>query len=85
MDYVATYGLADPYTIDPPSAVAVRDDRYKLVENTDVPYTQGQPCPASATPEYEFYEINEDSPAPRLDEVDTNFDIDNLTPEQQLH
>jgi hypothetical protein len=41
-DYIVTYHLDGAYTIDPPTAVAIRDDRYKLVENTYIPYLEGQ-------------------------------------------
>ena len=84
-DYVVTYHLDGAYTIDPPTAVAIRDDRYKLVENTYIPYLEGQACPTSATPEFEFYRIDEDPPKPRLDESDKSLDIDHLGSEEQRH
>jgi hypothetical protein len=83
--YVVTYGVAGAFTIDPPTAVAIRDDQYKLVENTYIPYDPNQPCPTKATSEYEFYEINEDKPLPKLDLIDTNLDTDALTVEQLQH
>jgi hypothetical protein len=86
------------YTITPLEAVAIRDDHYKIVMNTLTPYvSQAQPCGDKQTTT-EFYEINELAPAggglgcdeknecPKLDKVDTNLDIDDLSqPQQQAY
>lgn len=70
-------------TITPLEAVAIRDDSYKLVQNTLTPYVPAQQGCGSATTSYEFYAIDEDTPNPTLDEAGTELDLSALTTDQQ--
>ncbi len=70
------------YTITPDSSVAIRDDRYKIVQNTFWAYeSQEVPCTEKITTE--FYEINENTPIPKLDRERTELPIDNLPSDAQ--
>jgi hypothetical protein len=71
-----------PYDITPLTAVGIRNDHYKIVQNSLKAYvSQAQPCVDTTTTE--FYKINEAVPKPKLDEEGTELPLDNLTPEQQ--
>ncbi|MBY0278838.1 sulfatase-like hydrolase/transferase [Candidatus Binatia bacterium] len=79
--YLAAQGQ-QPLLIAPLSALAIRDDRYKIVRNSGKAYvSQEQPCVDGST--NEFYAIDEAVPTPELDEAGTQLDLDALTPEQQ--
>jgi sulfatase-like protein len=70
-------------TIEPLESLAIRDDHYKIVQNSVTPYvSQAQPCGDKQTTT-EFYKINEDAPFPTLDEMNTNLDINNLSKPQR--
>ncbi len=70
------------YDIAPEISLAIRDEVYKLVQNTTKLYeSQEQPC--VETVQTEFYEIDEAVPLPRLDEEGTQLPLDALTPVQQ--
>jgi len=65
----------DPSTISitPLEAVAIRNDRYKIVQNSLKPYvSQDQAC-GDKTTYIEFYEIDELPPLPELDEAGTDL------------
>ncbi|MBI1813492.1 MAG: sulfatase-like hydrolase/transferase [Deltaproteobacteria bacterium] len=70
------------YNITPLSAVGIRNDRYKIVENTSPIYESAE-APCVETTDVEFYEINEASPLPRIDREGTELSLGSLTPEQQ--
>ena len=79
---VANGRVEMPYNITPLVSVGIRNDRYKIVENSVLAYVSvDQPCMQQTVPE--FYEIDEAIPLPRLDRSGTNFPLDALTPEQQ--
>lgn len=79
--YLATQGQPT-FDISPLSALAIRNDRYKIVQNSGMAYVpQENPCVAQT--DTEFYEINEDVPVPMIDLAGTNLDLDALTAEQQ--
>ena len=71
------------YTIQPLSSVAMRNDRYKVVSND----FQGYDAVANAcvpTTTTEFYEIDERTPLPKLDEPNSNLlNRQGLTPVQR--
>ena len=55
-----------PYSITPLVSVGIRNDHFKIVQNTVNAYvSQDDPCDESTATE--FYEINENAPIPRLD------------------
>jgi len=70
-----------PPTISPDFSVAVRNDRYKLVQNTTMTY-QSQSVPCVETVTTEFYEIDEAVPLPRLDTAVRALPLDELNREQ---
>jgi hypothetical protein len=71
-----------PYTITPLVSVGIRNDHYKIVENSLNDYvSQAEPCVETTITE--FYEIDEAEPLPKLDRERTELDLDNLNPEQQ--
>ncbi len=71
-----------PYNITPLTAVGIRNDHYKIVQNSLKAYvSQAQPCVDVTTTE--FYAINEAVPSPKLDKEGAELPLDNLTPEQQ--
>jgi arylsulfatase A-like enzyme len=79
--HLAAQGQPVP-SIQPDSSLGIRNDRYKIVENTTYQYvSQAEPC--VQTTAVEFYEINEDAPIPRLDKDGTQLPLGSLTPEQQ--
>jgi hypothetical protein len=79
--YLAAKG-DQTYDIAPLAAVGIRNDRYKIVQNSLKAYvSQAKPCVDRTT--NEFYEINEAVPKPKLDEAHTELPLDHLTPEQQ--
>jgi hypothetical protein len=79
--YLASQGQTLP-AIAPDSSIAIRNDRYKIVQNTTYLYvSQAEPC--VSTPEVEFYEINEAVPIPKLDREGTQLPLGALTPDQQ--
>jgi hypothetical protein len=70
------------FSISPDSALSIRNDRYKIVQNvTSLYVSPDQPCVETTT--IEFYEIDEAVPVPQLDEAGTELPLDALTPEQQ--
>lgn len=70
------------YNITPLVSVGIRNDRYKIVQNSVQAYvSQEQPC--VETTDTEFYEINEAAPIPKLDKDGTQLPLDALTAEQQ--
>ena len=69
------------YTISPDSAAAVRNDRYKLVQNTTMKY-QSQDVPCAKTVDTEFYEINEAVPIPLIDNPERALPLNALTSAQ---
>jgi hypothetical protein len=72
----------DPYDITPLTAVAIRNDRYKIVQNSLKAYvSQAEPCLDTTTTE--FYEIDEAVPQPKLDNDGSELPLDQLTPEEQ--
>jgi arylsulfatase A-like enzyme len=88
--YVTKYNRTEsPYTIDPPAAVAIRDETFKLVRNTYIP--NGVPdddvdaCATTPSPEEEFYLINETLPLIDRDGDDNQLDIGDLDPVAQVH
>jgi len=79
--YLASQGQTLP-AIAPDSSVAIRNDRYKIVQNTTYLYvSQAQPC--VQTQEVEFYEIDEAVPIPKIDLAGTQLPLGSLTPDQQ--
>jgi hypothetical protein len=73
---------ASLYNITPLVSVGIRNDRYKIVQNSFQAYvSQEQPC--VETTATEFYEINEAVPVPKLDKEGDDLPLDALTPEQQ--
>jgi hypothetical protein len=73
---------ASTYSITPLVSVGIRNDRYKIVQNSFNAYvSEEQPC--AETTETELYEINEAVPLPKLDREGTELPLDALTPEQQ--
>lgn len=73
------------YGILPLVSIAIRDDDYKLVENSYSAYvSQAEPC--VETTDLEFYEIDEAAPLPRLDYAGTELPLDALSaPEQSSY
>src|SRR5205807_870137 len=70
-----------PYDITPLVSVGIRNDHYKIVENSLRDYvSQEQPCVDATTTE--FYTIDE-APVPKLDTESSQLPLDALTPEQQ--
>ncbi len=72
----------EPYAIAPDYATAIRNDHYKIVQNTAAEY-QSQAAPCVETVQTEFYEIDEAVPVPLLDNADRALELDALTAEQQ--
>ncbi len=71
-----------PYAITPLTSVGIRNNRYKIVQNSLKAYvSQEQPC--VDTTMTEFYEIDEAVPEPKLDEAGTELPLGSLTPVQQ--
>jgi hypothetical protein len=80
--HLAAEGQSSLPAIQPDSSLAIRNDRYKIVQNTTYLYvSQAQPC--VQTTETEFYEINEAVPLPKLDLEGTELPLGSLTPDQQ--
>ena len=75
---------AEPYTIQPMSSVAVRNDRFKIVRNSydDIDPTTNR-CALVETDE--FYEIDQAAPTPKLDKAETELKAKGLTREQQVN
>lgn len=70
------------YSIPPLTAIAIRDEAYKLVENNWNNYVSPeQPCVNTTVTE--FYAIDEAVPEPQLDRAGSELPLDALTPEQQ--
>jgi tetrapyrrole methylase family protein/MazG family protein len=59
----------------PLSAVAIRNDHYKIVENSGKAYVSAE-VPCQDQTDTEFYEINEAVPEPKLDEAGTQLPLD---------
>ncbi|MBX3028174.1 sulfatase-like hydrolase/transferase [bacterium] len=79
---IANGRAAEPYDIAPLVSVGIRNDRYKIVENSLRAYvSQDEPCVDTTT--MEFYEIDEAVPVPKLDNEGEELDTENLTPVQQ--
>jgi len=65
--------------IAPDSSVAIRNEHYKIVQNTTWEYnTQDDPCKLISTTE--FYQIDEAIPFPTLDTDGSQIDTTNLPP-----
>ena len=80
-EFVVAKG-SEAYNILPLVSVGIRNDHYKIVENSYQAYiSQDQPC--VQTTDIEFYSINEDAPHPKLDYAGTNLPLDSLTAEEQ--
>ncbi|MEA2627165.1 MAG: hypothetical protein QOD06_3210 [Candidatus Binatota bacterium] len=81
--FVVADDLVDePYNITPLVSVGIRNDRYKIVENSFNAYdSPEQPCVQTTVTE--LYEIDEAIPLPRIDREGTELPLDALTPEQQ--
>ncbi|HEV7734282.1 MAG TPA: sulfatase-like hydrolase/transferase [Candidatus Binatia bacterium] len=73
-----------PFMIAPDFSLAIRNDTYKLVQNTTMLY-QSQEDPCVETVETELYEIDEAVPIPLLDNVLKALPLDALTPVQQAN
>jgi hypothetical protein len=72
----------EPPAISPDSSVAIRNDRYKIVQNTAFLFvSQAEQC--VQTTEVEFYEINEAVPIPKIDRDGTALPLGSLTADQQ--
>jgi len=69
------------FAISPDSSAAIRNDRYKIVQNTTMDY-QSQETQCVETVSTEFYEINQAVPLPLLDNAERALPLDALTPEQ---
>jgi len=63
------------------SSAAVRNDRFKLIQNTTMEY-QSQDVQCAQTVTTEFYEIDTAAPIPLLDNADRQLPVGSLTPEQ---
>ncbi len=73
------------YTIQPLSAAAIRNNRYKVVRNStqlnDAAFTRCEPTTTN-----EFYEIDQAVPTPRLDRAGLDLlQLPTLTPRQQAN
>ncbi|HEY0339720.1 MAG TPA: hypothetical protein VGC34_02845, partial [Steroidobacteraceae bacterium] len=69
------------YTISPDSSAAVRDDHFKLVQNTTMEYrSQTEQC--TETVATEFYAVDEAVPVPLLDDADKELPLNSLTAQQ---
>jgi hypothetical protein len=79
--FLASQGQPLP-VISPDSSVAIRNDRFKIVQNTTYLYvSQDEQC--VSTPQVEFYEVDEAVPIPKLDRDGTQLPLDSLTHDQQ--
>jgi hypothetical protein len=79
---VANHLVDMPYTITPLVSVGIRNDHYKIVQNSLNAYvSQEQPCVRRT--DTEFYEIDEAVPVPKLDKEGTELPLNALTHEQQ--
>jgi len=68
--------------INPEISTAVRNDSYKLVQNTVQTYDSGaDTCSAVVT--NEFYQVDQATPTPKLDNVDVNLLLQPLSPTLQ--
>jgi hypothetical protein len=82
LQYLTEKGEQADLSIAPLSSLAIRNDRYKLVQNSAMEYvSQDQPCVEQTTTE--FYQIDEHVPVPELDREGTELDLSALTAEQQ--
>jgi hypothetical protein len=71
-----------PFLIAPLYSLAIRNDRYKIVQNSVNAYvSQDHPCVETTTTE--FYEIDEAVPLPKLDRAGTALPLHSLTPLQR--
>lgn len=83
LDFLARNGTApdDLPAITPLTSIGIRNDHYKIVENSLNAYVSPeQPCDEKTF--IEFYEINEAQPLPLLDDADAMLPLDDLNPEQ---
>lgn len=81
--FLAAQGEAT-LNILPLSSLAIRDDHYKIVQNSGMYYvSQDVPCQEQTSTE--FYAIDEAVPTPRIDLAGTELDLGALTDEQQRH
>jgi len=68
--------------VNPEISTAVRNDNYKLVQNTVQTYNSvADTCSAVVT--NEFYQVDQAKPIPKLDNVDVNLLLQPLTPTLQ--
>jgi hypothetical protein len=84
LDFMVEHGTPpeDLPSIAPLVSVGIRNDRFKIVENSWSAYVSAdEPCvPTTIT---EFYEINQNAPLPKLDNPEEMLPISDLTDEQQ--
>ncbi len=78
-------GRSDDAVMIDPDSIAIRDDQYKLVQNTVTDWDPDQAiCVTTVTPE--FYEINENAPIPKLDGQDADLlKLGDLTSDEREH
>lgn len=69
------------FAISPDFSAAIRNDRFKIVQNTTMEY-QSQDAQCVETVSTEFYEIDQAVPLPLLDNAERALPLDALTPEQ---
>src|SRR5262249_29963496 len=70
--------------ITPLVSVGIRNDQFKIVENSYNAYVSGED-PCDETTDIEFYEIDQDVPLPKLDNPDRMLPLADLTDAQQLN
>ncbi len=81
---VANELVPAPYFITPLVSVGIRNERYKIVENSWNDYvSQDEPCVETTT--VEFFAIDEAVPEPKLDNAENELPIDDLSAEQQAN
>ena len=81
-DWPANENGGNPYAIEPLSAVAIRNDDYKIVRNFTHDYLKATNTCVDHT-DIEFYAIDEEVPLPRLDRQHLQIPLPLLTPEQR--
>src|SRR5262249_14689384 len=82
VDYLTEAGEQPALSIAPHSSLAIRNDHYKIVQNSAMQYvSEEQPCVEQTTTE--FYQIDQAVPVPELDLAGSELDLNALTAEQQ--
>ena len=69
-------------TINPEVSTAIRNDKYKIVQNTIQTY-DADAGSCSAVVSTEFYEVDQAKPIPKLDNADLNLLLQPLSPQLQ--